>query len=257
VTVILGLRCAEGLVIASDSQGTSMLPGNVPVKLDTEKVQKLGKHVLWAGTGAEGCSQRVKEALEPHAAKFGINQTKANTATAIHSHANTVQRASREAFVEYQKGADAEAWGGIFCGWSKDGPWIAEIDPNGGWQFHEPFAATGSGYAFAHLAIGSIRHYEPRTQTLEAAKAIAYRAIETTCDVSAFGVGMPVQLGVVLRDGAKLLTASELDETKELVNLWKAKEVDTLGEVAPKPEVEQSVSEDETEALDAPAEDGG
>ena len=91
---------------------------------------------------------------------------------------------------------------------------------------------------------------------MEAAKAIAYRAIETTCNVAALGVAMPVQLGVVLEDGAKLLDQAELDETKELVNLWKAKEVDTLGEVAPRAGVvDQPPTEGEPEALDAPAED--
>ncbi len=125
-----------------------------------------------------------------------------------------------------------------------------EVDLNGGWQFHDPFAATGSGYAFAHLALGSIKHYDPPTQPLDAAKAIAYRAIEMTCEVSAFGVGLPVQLGVVLPDGAKLLSPAELDEAKELVNLWKAKEIDTLGEVAPRAATEPEVTDEG--ALDAP-----
>jgi proteasome beta subunit len=253
VTVILALRCAEGLVIASDSQGTSMLPGGTPVKLETAKVTKLGKHILWAGTGAEGCSQRVEAALTPHASKYGVTQEKAKTATAIHQAANEVQRKSMQAFVKYQPSVGPETWGGIFCGWAKDGSWIAEMDPNGGWQFHDPFAATGSGYAFAHVAIASVRHYDPPTQHLEAAKVIAYRAIETTCDVSAFGVGLPVQLGVVLPTGAKLVTSSELDQTRELVNLWKATEVDTLGEVAPKAtSAETAVQSDDADALDAP-----
>jgi proteasome beta subunit len=251
VTVILGLRCAEGLVIASDSQATAQLPGGEAVRLDTAKVKRLGKHILWAGTGAEGCSQRVEAAIEPHASKYGTNQEAGKTAQSIHAEANQVQRASLASFVQYAQNVRPELWGGIFCGWAKDGPWIMEIDLNGGWQFHNPFAATGSGYAFAHLAIGSVRHYDPPSQSLDAAKAIAYRAIETTCTVSASGVGLPVQLGVVLESGAKLLSEAELEETQELVNLWKAKEVDTLGEVAPRAAPAPTDGEN-VDALDAP-----
>jgi proteasome beta subunit len=255
VTVILGLRCAEGLVIASDSQATNQVGGGTPVRLDAAKVKPLGKHILWAGTGAQGCSQRIEAALLPHAAKYGPSQDQWKTARAIQGEANKVQLASAQSFVQFSPTAHREAWGGIFCGWSKEGPWIMEIDLNGGWQFHDPFAATGSGMAFAHLAIGSIQHYDPQTQSLDAAKAIAYRAIETTCTVSAYGVGMPVQLGVVLKDGAKLLSEAEREETKELVNLWKAKEVDTLGEVAPKTAAEPIADAEDSEALDAPEEE--
>jgi proteasome beta subunit len=251
VTVILGLRCAEGLVIASDSQATSMLPGGTPVRLDAAKVRPLGTHILWAGTGSQGCSQRVEAAIAPHANDYGPDRDAEQTAVSIHANANQVQRASLQSFIPYGQGATPETWGGIFCGWGQAGPWIMEVDLNGGWQFHDPFAATGSGYAFAHLAIGSVQHYDPRNQPLETAKAIAYRAIETTCIVSAFGVGMPVQLGVVLQDGAKLLTTGELEEPEELVNLWKAKEVDTLGEVAPTVAVDPDTA-DESEAIEEP-----
>jgi hypothetical protein len=147
---------------------------------------------------------------------------------------NPIQHTSFNSWVKVPQ-TDPEIWAGIFCGWSTDGPFIAECDINGGWQFHDnpPFASAGSGHAFAHLAVSSVLHFDVANQDLERAKAIAYRAIENVCLASAFGVGLPVQLGVVTDEGIKQLDDTELDELKELVNLWKAQEVETLGKLAP------------------------
>ena len=166
MTVILGLRCAEGLVLASDSQGTAQVGTGQPVKLSASKVRQLGKYVLWAGTGAQGCDQRVEAGLAPHASKYGLTQDAARTAAAIHQEANKVQLASVQSFVRYSAQAQPEAWGGIFCGWSKDGSWILEIDLNGGWQFHDPFAATGSGMPFAHSRHWKCRALRPKDAVL-------------------------------------------------------------------------------------------
>lgn len=257
MTVVLGLRCKEGLVLASDSQGTGQVSGGIPVKVHAEKVRKLDDHIVWAGTGAQGCDQRVELALSENLPALARTNPKATIAARIHQLANQVQANSRQAFVQFAGDAQPESWGGIFCGWADDGPWIMEIDLNGGWQFHDLVAATGSGHAFAHLAIGSVHHYDVAGQELEAAKAIAYRAIEMTYNVSAFGVGPPVQMAVVQEDHATVLDPDKRQEISELVNLWKAKEKDTLGEVAPASaeaeQAERDAPEEADEGLDAPA----
>jgi hypothetical protein len=67
------------------------------------------------------------------------------------------------------------------------------------------------------------------SKSLDHAKALAYRAIEMTCNTAAFGVGLPVQLGVVTDGGAEILSEAEITGLKETVNLWKQAEVDALG----------------------------
>jgi len=147
---------------------------------------------------------------------------------------NPIQHQLKQEWVQLP-GTEPEAWGGIFCGWAKDGPWIVEIDPGGPSQFQDPFASTGSGYALAHTAMTSVAHFKVGEQSLEGAKAIAYRAIETTCASAAWGVGMPVQMAVVTKDGIEEINDGDVKHTElsELVDLWKAKEVETLGELAP------------------------
>src|SRR5438132_2722274 len=86
---------------------------------------------------------------------------------------------------------------------AKDGPWIFEIDPSGPSQFQDPIASTGSGYPLAHTALIGVAHFKVEEQSTEGLKAIAYRAIESTCTSSAYGVGMPVQVAVVTKDGVE------------------------------------------------------
>jgi proteasome beta subunit len=258
MTVILALRSAEGLVIATDSQATQQMPGSTPVKSDAVKLVRHEDHMIWAGTGAQGCNQRVELLLNQNHEMVGPGKERHAIGSAIHQCGNEVQKASHRSFVPYSTQADAEAWGGIFCGSAADGLFIAEVDPNGGWQFHPEVAATGSGYAFAFLAAASVKHHNVSGKSLDHAKVLAYRAIELTCDTAAFGVGLPVQMGVVTEEGSEILSGAEITGLKETVNLWKQAEVDALGStlVGGHDDVEGEEGEEDDPGLDAPDQTG-
>lgn len=83
-----------------------------------------------------------------------------------------------------------------------------------------------------------------RSSITEAAKALAYRAVENTCTSAAHGVGLPVQMAVVTADGVELVSDGDESHTnvKDTVDLWKAKEVEVLGELAPTPSLPTEVS---------------
>ncbi len=235
MTVVVAVKCPEGVVLATDSQATARMLGGLPVKLPAKKIARLGKHVVYGGTGGQGAGQRLHAALEDQAAKMNVAKPQGETADVIRRVVNPLQQQVFGEWVQLPN-TEPEMWGGIFCGWSKEGPWIFEIDLHGPSQFHDPFAATGSGHALAHAALMSVAHFDVGQQSLEGAKAIAYRAIESTCTSSAYGVGMPVQIAVVTENGIEEFSDGEEGHTelKELVDLWKAKEVETLGELAPR-----------------------
>lgn len=234
MTIVVAVKCPDGVVLATDSQATTQMPGNIPMKLPTKKIVRLGKYAVYGGTGGQGAGQRIRTALEAHAAKMGNNRDAADIGEVIRRTVNPIQHEVHKEWVQIAS-SQPEVWGGIFCGWAKDGPWIFEVDVSGPSQFQDPFAATGSGHPLAHTALMSVAHFDVASQSLEAAKAIAYRAVENTCDAAAYGVGMPVQMAVVTKDGVEEL--SEGDEAhsnlSDLVDLWKAKEVETLGGLAP------------------------
>jgi 20S proteasome alpha/beta subunit len=236
VTVIVALRCPTGIVLATDSQATTQMLGGIPMKLPTRKIERLGPNVVYAGTGGQGAGQRIQAALAPYEAQIGAATTSIEIARIVTTVVNPIQKAILDEWVQLPN-SQPEMWGGIFCGTSPDGLWIFEIDIQGPWQFHNVFTATGSGHAVAHAALMNVMHFDVANQSLEANKAIAYRAIETTCTSSAWGVGLPVQLAVVKPNEINFISSGDDAHTElsDLVNLWKAKEVETLGALAPAP----------------------
>ena len=118
----------------------------------------------------------------------------------------------------------------IFCGYGKDGPFLMECNKSGGWQFHfRPFFAVGSADVFALYAMTSVLHYRVETLTEKQALALAYRTVSSAIDTAAFGIGGEVQLLSVDEEKARRLQKSELESVKDIVTIWKQKEVETLG----------------------------
>jgi hypothetical protein len=57
---------------------------------------------------------------------------------------------------------------------------------------------------------------------------LAYRTIETACEVSSMYVRIPVQLAVVDSKGTRVLDHGEIEQLKDEVAGWKQLERDTL-----------------------------
>ena len=57
---------------------------------------------------------------------------------------------------------------------------------------------------------------------------LAYRTVETACDVSSMFVRTPVQLAIVDKNGARVLDHGEIEQLKAEVQGWKQLERDAL-----------------------------
>jgi hypothetical protein len=82
--------------------------------------------------------------------------------------------------------------------------------------------------SFATVARGLMAHYLSTPLSIEQSMKVACRAIETTCEVSPGGVGLPVQIAVVDASGARVLDKDAVDAVDALVARWKTLEADTL-----------------------------
>jgi hypothetical protein len=71
-------------------------------------------------------------------------------------------------------------------------------------------------------------HYLSTQLTLKQGLQVAYRAIETTCEVSPGGVGMPVRIALVDSSGARILETGEINQIGDMVARWKTLEAETL-----------------------------
>jgi hypothetical protein len=97
------------------------------------------------------------------------------------------------------------------------------------WHTNEGFCAIGSGGAFAAVAQGLMKHYlDGGPLPLQYGMQLAYRTIETACEVSSMWVRVPVQLAIVDKDGPRVLDHAEIEQLKDEVVGWKQLERDTL-----------------------------
>ena len=173
---------------------------------------------------------RVREQLD---AQRGFGKDIEKDAARIFEVANKQQHDAQRAFVkdDGDPSQRQEAFCALFCGHTKAGkPKIFEIDVQGARGFHTaPYAAIGSGGIFAVHAIVSVSHFNVLALTLEQASALAYRTIANAIKTAAYGLGGKVQMCSVTPDKAWCLPDGELKAVADVVDIWNAKEVETLG----------------------------
>ena len=237
MTIVMALRHSEGFVLASDSQATQFANGQF-VKLDSGDKLHLLDRIGWGASGHEGSIQQIKAALDSKAStiyKEFKNSNNEKGAQMLHSVLLPVQHALSKRYIKEAdpQGGEAPLFTAIFCGYGKDGPFLMECNKSGGWQFHtRPFFAVGSADVFALYAMTSVLHYRVESLTEKQALALAYRTVSSAIETAAFGIGGDVQLLKVTKETAVRLQKPELEAIKDTVNIWKEKEVETLGSLA-------------------------
>ncbi len=262
MTVALGLVCSDGVIVASDSQGTSdhqTAAPSIKVNLVT------GLPVVWTASGAVYCIEEVQNDTDKwnthHKLRNAVIQgdlpaIREQISSAVHKVLKAAYQSALplgERQINPQTGAHAFSTSFLFLGWSADAPWFLEVDGSGqlNWHTDKRFTAVGSGGAFAEVAGAVLGHLiEGEDLSLEMGKRVAYRAIETTCNVSSALVGGDVQLGVVDKDGAKILDKAEVSEVHDAVAGWKQMERELLrgqlggGSTENLPDIEDQPSDD-------------
>lgn len=208
MSVALGLRSRDGLILAADSQATA-LSGGLPMRSQTEKVRLLGSHIAYAAVGSEGLQQRISRALEDKVELLTPHQDRTRLAETIYSSANALQRKTVDGWTKVRS-TEEPHWGGVFCGSAADGPWMLEIDPSGEWQFHDDFVAAGCASALVHLVVMDAKHLHLSQRPLRAAQIVALSAVQLACQASAAHICEPVQMAIVGEQGARVLAPSEL-----------------------------------------------
>lgn len=71
MTLLIGIRCKDGVVVAADSAVTFGTLGGNTIEQKTQKIEIIGGALILAGTGAVGLAQRFSAQLE------GLHATKA------------------------------------------------------------------------------------------------------------------------------------------------------------------------------------
>ena len=236
MTLALAICCRDGIVFAADSQSTLLTPGQA-TKQDTEKLYLLGDRIAWAGAGTVGAIQRVEHVLTQQAdavvRAFSVSHEMG--ARKIHSRVNAVQREVAAEILGDPTEEGTSAY--LFGGYGAAGQFLLEIDSSGvrQWCERSHFTAIGSGAIYAVHAYRSIAHYRLPSLSLVQALAFAHRTVENAIATAALGLGGATRLVTVTPEGAVMLGDTDLKAVQDTVDIWKQREVEILGELAPAP----------------------
>jgi 20S proteasome alpha/beta subunit len=226
VTVVLAVRCSEGVVLASDGQVTADAAGQ-PTKAPARKLFDVGGRLAWGAAGSAGLQQTLRAELA------GLNGQASGAEQLRQRLASIVIPIQQQGLARYvpHPGTEPPDLAVIFCWCDGDGPCILEIPRTGSdHQFHDRFSAIGSGDIFARFAMASVAHLNTRDLTLEQAKMVAFKAIADAIEVAAVFLGPPIQLYVVGEGGTRPVAADEVENgLADSVDAWKERQREMLG----------------------------
>ena len=231
MTLVLAIRCREGVVLASDGQATTDAAGQ-PTRQPVRKLFDLGGRIAWGGAGSVGLQQTLVERLEAQRERLA---GEGDPRDALVEAVIPIQQRALRDFVPHP-GAQPPDLACVFCWVGGDGrPRIFSVPRTGSdHQLHDGHAAVGTGDIFADFAMVSVAHLGTPDLSLEQAKMVALKAIADAIDVAAVYLGPPIQMSVVTSAGVSEVPRSEIEGgLSDSVDEWKIRQRETLGPLAP------------------------
>jgi len=230
VTLLVGVLCSNGVVIAADRQATHGALGQQTVGQSVTKVQVLGGQALYATSGHKGLGQQLGAVVDAKHQEFK-NQS-------YHAHITKLQEALRKvtdpAFttaklaagvVGHNAAASDAICGGLLAAGFKDGLKLIEITPQVAVELMTedmPFISTGSGKSSADTFLGFLRkvYWPKQLPSLEEGALAAYWTVQHAIEMKVQGVGFATDVFTVVpkpsgRDGREVVyVARQLDEAE-------------------------------------------
>lgn len=229
MTLVLAIRCREGVVLASDGQATTEAAGQ-PTRVPVRKLFGLGRRIAWGAAGSVGLQQALAERLAWEEDRLAAAS---DPREALVDAVIPIQQQALRDFVPHLDAPPPDL-ACIFCWCERDGARIWSIPRTGSdHQLHGDYCAVGTGDIFAQFAMASVAHLGTPELTLEQAKMVAYKAVADAIDVAAVYLGPPIQMYVVTPAGAREVPRAELEGgLSDSVDAWKARQRETLGPLA-------------------------
>jgi ATP-dependent protease HslVU (ClpYQ) peptidase subunit len=228
MTLVLALRCHEGVVIGSDGQATTDASGQ-PTRQPVRKLFALGRRIAWGAAGSVGLRQQLERALAQRRSEVLDAPDPRPLLTEV---AIAVQRRALRSFVALP-GTHPPDLSCLFCWWDRGAgaASILTVPATGAdHQLHERWAAIGSGDLFAGYAMGAAAHLRLETQPIAVAKLVAYQALADAITTAAVLLGPPIQMALVTpARGAVVLDPRELEhELPAALDGWRARQREAL-----------------------------
>jgi 20S proteasome alpha/beta subunit len=206
MTLILALRCRDGVVLAGDSQRSEGgLRANVP-KLFTSPAG-----ILWGAAGSIAIHQELWTAMSKLSVPRNPGRIEARDALAK---AVVQSRARAIAAIENPE-PETTSVDAIFAWYSAADrrTYVLRVLGNGHAEFEPRYTAVGGPHAHAKFALSSEEYFEFDSLPLDAAQVIAFQTADNVIRATSTGVDFPVQIGIVTPTECRVLPP---DETRAL-----------------------------------------
>jgi 20S proteasome alpha/beta subunit len=223
MTLLVGVLCSNGAVIAADRQLTHGAMGALTVGQAATKVHILDKKILFGSSGHVGlgqqllaCIQKKRKELETYAYHQLIVDIQKDMRTIVDPAWQTATKAAQ--IVGAQVALQDCVCHSLFAAHFKDGPRLVEITPQVSVEClsaDSPFVALGSGKQVADPFLGFLRriYWASRLPTVNEGALAAIWTIEHAIEMKVLGVGFGVDV-FVLEPKDKGYTAKQLDEAE-------------------------------------------
>ncbi|GGI09646.1 proteasome protein [Egicoccus halophilus] len=226
MTVVLALRCTDGLVIGADTQITENDRG---MSYPAQKLHALGSHAAWGGSGARGVLNDL--AADLHESSGTVLEA-TDVGRALQARTLPILRHHYDNFIEDVPGESLGATPSAYvlaAGYTRDEPWMVEINPTGLVSRYEDigFHAIGSGAPMAQQAGALLAHFRMVKRPVRYGLMGIVRVIDALT-VTSPSVGGPIDVCRVTPDGAHHLDDDEIAEAHDDVAHWQQREQETL-----------------------------
>lgn len=225
MTVAIGLVCSDGVLVASDSMGSS---GRVAAPI--RKVHALKQApAVWTYAGSLFMGQTIEAALAApevdrrEASPSDLLAAISPSLRASYATATVPPGGTTTALLPHATDALVLTWRDGAPSFSRIQQDLTVVDCH-----RETLVAIGSGNEYASVVRAALAHYIDGPVDLHLGMILAFRVISTVCDVSAWNVAPPVQVAVADSSGARVLDAPDVDELADLCSRWVAVERSSL-----------------------------
>jgi proteasome beta subunit len=227
VTLVVAIRCTDGVAIAADSAST-----DADIKTPVEKITRLsGAPVLYGHAGDAGLMQKIDEALKSVQVRNTLKRTRQEIKKAIAPELAE----SAQYHVPYPEMFRNQVPQAVvlFAGVLDGEPWILEIEKDNTDTIYGDelgnFAAIGSGKSLAHALFRSHLNTE---RDLELGKHFAYRILDDEIQLSSMYLAHPVVMYTVAVDGTiQKIDQAERVAIENVCEGWRQLERDVVQEM--------------------------
>ncbi|MEA2139342.1 MAG: hypothetical protein QOG56_2492 [Solirubrobacteraceae bacterium] len=223
MTLVLGLRCRDGVVLAADSQRTD---GNVRESVPKLFVSPSG--ILWGTAGTIATQQEMYVAMRSLSVRECPTREEGRDA---------VQAALTEAIrVTTSRMNDpspaATAAGGVFAWYSapEQRTFLLRVQHSGHAEFRPNFTMVGPALPqmLAHFALSRSEYLDYGSLPLQTAEMVAFGAADDVIREVASGLDRPVQVAVVREAGAHVRSSLEVRALEDTLGAFRAHQRDYL-----------------------------